>query len=90
MGLAGLYAGTPMQFITPAVLSFTMIGPFSWWIYKTGKLNPARASNIFYENNTTADEIERFRHQDMIENIGIQMRAEPGFGYHNLADPKTC
>jgi len=89
-GAAVLYTKHPYHFLSAVLMSVMIISPVTWWFYKQGRMNPNRAANIFYENTATKDEIERFRQQDLIENLGITMRSEPGYGFHNLTDPKTC
>ena len=74
----------PQHIFATGVFAILLISPITWYAYKTMKLGPGgKAANIFYENGTTKEEIERFRHQDMIENLGFVLRSEPGFGYHN-------
>jgi len=65
-----------------------LVSPVLWWYSQIGRLNKNRTANIFYENNCTPEEVERFRHQDMIENLGWTMISQPGYGYHQNAEPK--
>jgi len=65
-----------------------LVAPAMWYFKNAGRLNPLRPSNIFYENGTTTEEVERFRNQDEIEAMGLTMLCTPGFGYHNTNDPR--
>ena len=78
---AGIYAGTVNAAATGAVAGLFLIGPMSWFLYKTGKLNSAvRPPNIFYENGVTPDEIERIQNIDAMECAAHEMLTTPGYG----------
>jgi len=64
------------------------VAPTLWWMKKHAVNNPIKNPNIFYENTCTPEEIERFRHQDMIEQTAYLMKSTPGYGYHMMSDPK--
>ena len=60
-----------------------MLAPTSWWLKLQG-LKPGEGKkpvNIFYTNDTTPEEIERFQAQDMQEILTFNMSAKPGYGY---------
>ena len=79
----------PFQLFCSGFFSFMLVAPMMWWVGQSGRPNVMRTPNIFYENSCTAEEIERFRHQDVIENLGYTMMTQPGYGYHRQADPTS-
>lgn len=87
-GVGALVFNSPLSVFCSGFFSIMMVTPVTWWFKTSARLNPKRASNIFYENDCSKEEIERFRHQDVIENMGMQMLATPGYGYHSQADPR--
>jgi hypothetical protein len=76
----------PMHVFNCGFFSLTLVSPVTWWLRTEGKLNSVRNANIFYENSCTKEEIERFRHQDMIEDLGSVMLTQKGYGYVHLHD----
>jgi hypothetical protein len=78
----GLWGGLPRYWLTGAIFGLLLVSPMSWWMYRHGRLNAAnRHANIFYENGVTQEEVDRIRHQDMIESLGVTMQSTPGYGY---------
>lgn len=78
------YYHHPAPIIANLWFSFALYAPITWW-YKTqcmDKNGIGKHSNIFYLDGTTPEEVERFRHQDMIESLGVTMIAGTrGAGY---------
>lgn len=65
---SGIYSGTVTSLATGATLGIFLLGPMSWWLYKSGRLNAnSKPANIFYENGVTPEEIERIQNIDAIE-----------------------
>ena len=65
------------------IFSFCTVAPMTWWLKMNGARPQAhldRSPNVFYLNDTTPEEIERIRHQDMVESLAYQMNSQPGFG----------
>ena len=57
--------GQPWHFAAGAVFGFVTIGPALWWMKLNGGLDPHnRPASVFYENDATPEEIERFQQQD--------------------------
>ena len=52
---------TPFAIFCSAFFSMSMVSPALWWFKNVGKMGPVRPANIFYENGTTPEEVERFR-----------------------------
>jgi len=74
--------GQPWHFAAGAVFGFVSIGPTLWWLKLNSGLDPHnRPATVFYENDATPEEIERFQQQDQIESLAWHMRGKPGFGY---------
>ena len=65
----------PLHIFSSFFFSAVLVAPTLWWFANASRMNPTRAPNIFYENTCTKEEIERYRHQDMIENLGQTMIA---------------
>ena len=60
--LAGLYVYShPGQWLVSALMGIMMVSPITWWLRDVYKLGIFTSPNIFYENNCTPEEIERFR-----------------------------
>jgi len=63
---AALVSGSPKHMITGAIFSGLTISPVLWWLKimgnKPGQMNTP--ANIFYLDDCTKEEIDRFRHQD--------------------------
>ena len=87
-GVGALTLSTPFHVFCAGFFSMMLVTPFTWWFKTTARMNAHRPANIFYENDCTKEEIERFRHQDMVEDMGLRMLAQPGYGYHQLTDAK--
>lgn len=80
-GSAVIYAGTVTAAAQGLVAGAILLGPMSWWLYKTAKINAnTRPANIFYENGVTQDEIERIQHIDAMECVAFEMQSLPGYG----------
>lgn len=70
-----------------AFFSVVLIAPFAWWLKRKGTIGgQKRSPNIFYQNDCTEEEIERYRHQDMIEDAAARMKLEHGYGYVKRGD----
>eukprot|EP00347_Sterkiella_histriomuscorum_P001367 403372309 len=80
---SALYAGTVTSVATGFVASVFLIGPMSWWLYKSAQLNGhgVRPANMFYENGVTPEEVERIQALDQLESVAYQMNTTPGYGY---------
>lgn len=87
-GIGAMTLNHPLHVFCAGFFSFALIAPSTWWVKNTAIMNSTRPANIFYENDCTAEEVERFRHQDHIEEMAQRMLATPGYGYHNLSDPR--
>lgn len=61
-GIGALTFSHPLHVFCSGFFSMMMVTPLSWWFKNAARLNPNRPSNIFYENDCTKEEIERFRH----------------------------
>lgn len=88
LGLIGaatgaINGGLPRHIIGGALLGGWMVAPMLWWFKLNGKFGSTnRPANIFYEDDATSEEIERFRHQDQVEILAHQMNALPGYGFY--------
>ena len=81
-GLGMFYKNPVTGAGTGFVFGLFLVGPMTWWLYKQGRLNSSQSpANIFYENGVTAEEVERIRHLDAIEQLAFQMQSTPGYGY---------
>jgi len=91
MGTLGgaMYTHHPFHVFCASFFSFMMLAPTLWWFSKAARQGQVRSANIFYENSCTPEEVERFRHQDMVENLGYTMVTQQGYGYFKQADPKS-
>ena len=87
-GLGALALSSPFHLFCATFFSAVLVAPSTWWVKKHAVINPVRPSNIFYENDCTPEEVERFRHQDQIEEMAQRMLTTPGYGYHSLTDPR--
>lgn len=67
--VTGLFkGGLPRYGFVGAFLSIFFISPLSWWLFHNGIFRPhVKAPNIFYEEGTTLEEVDRIRHLDAIE-----------------------
>ena len=84
---SAFYATRPLTVFYTGLFSFILVSPFSWWFMKNGVDGGSlRAPNVFYQNDCTEEEIERYRHQDMIEDAAARMRLEHAYGYHKKGD----
>ena len=59
--LGGFYLKSPVGVFCSMFFSIVLVSPTMWWFKNKCKLNHVRPANIFYENGTTAEEVERFR-----------------------------
>ena len=82
IGMAGAATKVTNPLHIPLAGFFTaaLIAPISWFFYTRAIRFGAPNSNIFYEDGTTPEEIERFRHQDEIERLGLDMLSTPNYG----------
>ena len=82
LGMAGAATKLTNPFHIPLAgfFSAALVAPISWFFYTRAIRFGAPNSNIFYEDGTTAEEIERFRHQDEIERLGLDMLSTPNYG----------
>ena len=87
-GIGAFSFSHPFYVFCSGFFSLALIGPSTWWFKKTAVQNTVKPANIFYENDCTPEEIERFRHQDHIEEMAQRMMATPGYGYHNVTDAR--
>ena len=83
-GVGAYNCATPWGVFCWGFMGLTVGAPLTWYLKVRTGANSMRASNIFYENSCSAEEVERFRHQDEIENLGMQFSKQPGYGYHML------
>lgn len=85
--ISAFYATRPWTVFCTAFFSVALVAPFSWWFMRHARMgNNRMAPNIFYQNDCTEEEIERYRHQDMIEEAAARMKLEHGYGYHKKGD----
>lgn len=77
----GAFAGQPKYIPMALILNTFLFAPMTWWIYKQGRLNATRHSNIFYENSCTPEEVHRIQALDAMENLASEMQARSGYGY---------
>ena len=79
----------PGALFASSFLGLMFAAPMSWYLANYAKPGSNfKYANIFYENGCTPEEIERFRHQDMVEDLGQLMIAQPGCGYVPLRDAR--
>lgn len=83
------YCNHPYQILGGMVFSVLLVSPVTWWFKNQAVIKNLKNPNIFYENSCSADEIERYKQQDMVENLGFVMMTQRGFGYVHLPDPKS-
>ena len=88
IGMAGAATKATNPFHIPLAGFFTMalIAPITWFYYTRAIRFGAPHANIFYENDTTPEEVERFRHQDEVERLGIEMLATQNYGLISQQD----
>lgn len=70
-GIGAMIFKHPLHVFCSGFFSIMLVTPISWWFKNHSMLNKTRPANIFYENGTTQEEIERFRMQDQMESIGL-------------------
>ena len=58
---AALVFPNPMHWAITAFFGLTIFSPVSWWLGRRARFAPTRNPNIFYLNDTTKEEIERFQ-----------------------------
>jgi len=72
-GGAAMAGGSPKNFIVGAIFSALTLGPIMYWLKlqgnRPGQMN--RPANIYYTDDVTKDEIERFTHQDNVEMLAF-------------------
>ena len=59
--IGAMKLGSPFHVACASFFSFALIGPTSWWLKLNFRINPVRSPNIFYTNDCTPEEVERFR-----------------------------
>jgi hypothetical protein len=64
------------------MVSTVFLGPATFWMGKVGLgyYDYNKPCNIFYENDTTPEEVERIRMIDEVEKLGHNMSLQPGYG----------
>mgnify|MGYP006889525018 CR=1 FL=1 len=79
---AAIMGGSPKHFATGAIFSFFTIGPILYWMKLQGMRPGAhnRTPGIYYTDECSKDDIERFNHQDQVEQLAYQMGSQPGYG----------
>jgi hypothetical protein len=89
ISMASALGGSPKHFITGGVFGALTIAPILYWMKlqgnRPGQMN--KPANIFYTNDCTKEQMERFAHQDQTEQLAYQMNSLPGYGYFNK-DPR--
>lgn len=71
---AGMYTGTVTGVATGLTAAIFLIGPMTWWFYKSARINSnQRPANIFYENGVSPDEVERIQNIDAMECVAFEM-----------------
>lgn len=80
MGAAASKASNLLHVPLAGFFTAALIAPISWFLYTRAIRFGSPAPNIFYENGTTAEEVERFRHQDEIERLGLELLSTPNYG----------
>ena len=82
---AGMTAlgGSPKAIMQGFLFSFVMVGPITYWLKLQGNMpgQMNRPANVYYQDGTSEEEIERFRHQDQIETMAYNMSSMAGYGY---------
>lgn len=79
----------PANLFCCAWFGLMLVTPYSWMMGNMCKPGVHyKHHNIFYENGCTAEEIERFRHQDQVESMGQTFLTQPGQGYVPLKDAR--
>ena len=82
-GIGLFYGAMPRHLLIGGFMGGMFVAPASYFLMKTARFNAnARNPNIFYENEVSQEDVDRIRHIDMIEALSHQMRARPGYGYH--------
>lgn len=82
MGYAATIATNPLYIPLAGFFTAAIVSPLSWWMVRLASKDMTfKHSNIFYENGTTEEEIERFRNQDEVERLGLEMLGTNGYGY---------
>ena len=84
-----MYFSHPYQWFTTFLYSLTLLSPVSWYYMLNFKKSRVDYHNMFYENDTTSEEVSRFRAQDEIEFLGQRLLAEPGRGFLGMKDPRN-
>ena len=87
-GVSLFYATRPWHVFCSGFFGAVLLAPTTWWFSRKAVIGTERmAPNIFYTNDCTEEEIERYRHQDMIEDAAAKMKLEQGYGYAKRGDP---
>lgn len=61
MGLTATKASNPLYIPLAGFFSAALLSPITWFVYSTTLRTHCHPNpNIFYENGTTAEEVERF------------------------------
>ena len=81
LGFASCRFNHPMYVFAACVFTATVASPITWWYYSRVMTNAKKTANIFYENDTTAEEVDRFRHQDEVERLAYLILSQPNYGF---------
>ena len=76
----------PTQVVLSGFFGGMIVAPTTWWFSLQGKNGKLASPNIFYQNDCTQADVDRFRHQDMIEEAAELMKTQPGYGHHIRGD----
>jgi hypothetical protein len=83
VGAAVAFGGSPKHIGTGALFFAATLAPMTYWLSMQG-MKPGsmyRHPKIFYTDDATPEEIERFRNQDVTDMLAHEMHARPGYGY---------
>jgi hypothetical protein len=70
-----MMGGGPKSFLIGSIFNFFTLGPILWWLKLNGNCagQMNRPANVFYTADATKEEIERFTHQDQVDQITFSM-----------------
>ena len=57
---AAMYVKNPVHILTAAGFGLLLVAPTTWFYGRIARFNSKRHANIFYQNDCTKEEIERF------------------------------
>ena len=87
LGFSACRFNHPLYVFAACFFTATIASPITWWYYTRSMTTQKKSSNILYENDTTAEEVERFRHQDEIERLAYEMLSSPNYGFVDNPEP---